>query len=115
MTHGPQDPPATEFPQYQPGASYQGEPRADGRYAVLIINERAGQQNIAHPNQVTDVLPEDAALAFIASVARREQQAWVEITDKDLVLQISPRELMIYRPSSWAGDRVTRVVIGQVR
>lgn len=110
MSSGPQDPRPTEFPQYQPGASGAG-----GRYTVLIINERAGQQNMAQPNQVTDVLTEAQALAFIESVARREQPAWVEITDKDLLIQISPRELMIYRPSSWTGDRVTRVVVGQIR
>ncbi len=110
MSSGPQDPPPIEFPQYQPGA-----PSTSGRYVVLIINERAGQQNMSQPNQVTDVLTESQALAFIESVARREQPAWVEITEKDLLLQISPRELMLYRPSSWTGDRVTRVVIGQVR
>lgn len=110
MTTGPQDPPPpSEFPQYQP------ETAGGGRFAVLIINERAGQQNMASPNQVTDVLTEQSAIAFVESVARREQQAWVAITDKDLVLQISPRELMIYRPSSWTGDRVTRVVVGQIR
>jgi len=109
MSTGPQDPPPhQEFP------AYPGTPGSD-RFAVLMINERAGQQNLGFPTQATDEMSEAEALAFLESIARRQQQAWVEITDKDMVLQLSPRELVIYRAGFWMGDRMTRVVVGQVR
>ena len=110
MSNGPQDPPPQE-PQFP---AYPGAPDS-GRYAVLMINERAGQQNLGFPTQATDEMSEAEALNFLESVARRQQPAWVEITDKDMVLQLSPRELVIYRSGFWMGDRMTRVVVGQVR
>lgn len=109
MTNGPQDPPPQEqFPAYPGGPD-------SGRFVVLMINERAGQQNIGYPTQATDEMSEPEALDFLESVAQRRQQSWVEITDKDLVLQLSPRELVIYRSGFWMGDRMTRVVVGRVR
>jgi len=110
MSTGAQDPPPVEtFPQYDvdgPGAPM---------YRVLVINERAGRQDNTAPSGVTDPLTEEQALAFVESVAQRQQQEWVEIGDDDLVLQVSPGELLVHRPSYWMGDRLTRVVAGRIR
>lgn len=97
------------FPQY--GVDGPGAPK----FAVLLISERGGQQSAFEPTQLTESMPEDQALEFLESIARRERAEWVEIRDDDTVLQVSDRELIIHRQGFWTGDRLIRVVAGQVR
>ena len=97
------------FPQYSvdgPGAP---------RFAVLMLSERGGQQNAFEPTRATEAMSETQALEFLESIARRQQPDWVEIGDNDLVLQLSERELIVYRESFWTGNRLVRVVVGQLR
>lgn len=98
---------------YAPPAEGDGEAVRD--HVILVITERGGQNSFLDPNHVSEPMTEAQALANLEHIAQRRQNSHTLVEDRDNVIQVSERELVIFRASVWSGDRVTRVIAGRKR
>lgn len=102
----------TEEPTFQPYPGVQKEPAT---HVLIVTSDFGGGGNSRHETAVHGPMPESKAIEVVDMIARGAIQGILDVKPDATIVQISPREVILFGDTFWTGGYRHHVQVGERR